>query len=469
MSSQRENIIPTNPRFSYVTDKAYKFLLEYGYNRFPISPFQVLEDLSDFVICLPWSEAKSILKSTDPFHLRKTNADARTIRPRNSNKYFIVYDDVKINNDARISWTIMHEIGHIILGHLTDFEETALDRGGITNNKYAVLEIEAHFFAAEFLMPTALLKYFSDITVDEIVLLFGVSEEAAAKKQKRVFDSRYTPYTQYDEKLLRNFFNFLDTDIESTIYKNIYDPWGFPIKAKYVSICRKCHECYSYITDQNARYCPYCGSKLERGYNNMHERLSEQQRLVNISGISHPDLPYHEIKLQGDQAVQKVRYCPNCLNHSFDENADFCSICGQPLFNKCNRCGNYLRINDCFCPKCGFKASFHNIYKKAESRLLKIKDCSKQIQYSPDWIEYPYWKYVRMRLQGKHSAASESLKSALLYSNAYLDDDNKLIIFTDSAQASAIIADSKSVILAFVSQADSINYKSLDVYVAYDL
>ncbi len=189
MKSQRENRIPINPRFSYVTEKAYDFLLEYGYNRFPISPFQVLEDLSDFVTCLPWSEAKKILKSSDPFHLRETNAEARTIRPRSDGKNYIVYDDVQVNSDARIAWTIMHEIGHIILGHLTDFGETALDRGGLTEKKYGVLEVEAHYFAAEFLMPTALLKFFSEITVDEMVLLFGVSEEAAKKKHKRVFQA----------------------------------------------------------------------------------------------------------------------------------------------------------------------------------------------------------------------------------------------------------------------------------------
>ncbi len=66
----RENRVPSEPRFTFVTEKAYDFLLEYGYDHFPISPFQVLDDLSDFVTCLPWSDAKKILKSPDPFHGR---------------------------------------------------------------------------------------------------------------------------------------------------------------------------------------------------------------------------------------------------------------------------------------------------------------------------------------------------------------------------------------------------------------
>ena len=73
-------------------------------------------------------------------------------------KYYIVYDDVTVNSSDRIAWTIMHEIGHIILGHLVEFSETALNRGGITSKQYGVLEIEAHYFAAEFLMDRILLK-----------------------------------------------------------------------------------------------------------------------------------------------------------------------------------------------------------------------------------------------------------------------------------------------------------------------
>ncbi len=156
----REKRIPTKPRFDYVTQKAYEFLLECEFERFPISPFDVLEQLSDQVICLRWSEAQTILKSDDPFHLMAQHVDARTIRRRDNGLFLIVYDNVSVTNADRITWTIMHEIGHIILGHLIDFGETSLDRGGLNKKKYGVLEIEAHYFAAEFLMPTALLRYF---------------------------------------------------------------------------------------------------------------------------------------------------------------------------------------------------------------------------------------------------------------------------------------------------------------------
>lgn len=468
MRLPRENKVPSEPRFSYVTEKAYDFLLEYGYNHFPISPFQVLDDLSDFVTCLPWSDARKILKSPDPFHLRETGAEARTIRPRNDGKYYIVYDDVTVNSEARITWTIMHEIGHIVLGHLTDFGETALDRGGLTKAKYGVLEVEAHYFAAEFLMPTALLKFFPDITVNEIILLFGVSEPAAKKKYKRVFQVGYMPDSKYDDLLVRNFFEFLDTNIEATVYKNIYGPWGMAQKAEYIPICRKCPNCYTYISDPAASHCFYCGSLIDQKqtYVRMFERLQKQQQFARIPGFSRPALPHKEIAIENGMKEYRVRICPTCLNNTFSANARYCSICGQPLYSFCEECNTPLWLSDCFCPQCGKESKFGQHYKQAEQRLLRIKDCSGHPAFSEDWLQYPYWGYARMRLIGNGSPASDDLKSALMYSNAYLDDRNNVMIFTDTVMAAATIYENKQIVLGFMRKTDTVNYGDLEVFIA---
>lgn len=467
MKLQRESKIPTKPRFNFVTEKAYDFLLEYGYNRFPISPFKVLEDLSDYVVCLPWSEAKKTLKSSDPFHLRETKAEARTIRPRADGKHYIVYDDVEVNSDVRIAWTIMHEIGHIVLGHLTDFGETALDRGGLTKEKYGVLEVEAHYFAAEFLMPTALLKFFSDITIEEIELLFGVSEEAAKKKHKRVFDTSYMPHSSYDEQLIRNFFDFLDNDIEGTIYRNIYGTWGIPNKSKHVPFCRKCPDCFTYIADRSAVYCPHCGAEIDKkkAYSNMFARLSEQQKFAKLPGFSHPQLPCVETELADGQKVQRVKFCPKCLSHDVNNDAAFCKICGSPLYNVCVNCGKSLGANECFCPECGVESAFRELYSAVEERLCKIKDCSSQSQFSEDWLVYPYWGYVKMRLSSNSGKVNDDLKTALLYSMAYIDDDDTFVVYADSLPAAAVIFDNQKAVLNFVRRTDNINYTRMEVYI----
>ena len=55
---QERKRIPSKPRFDYVTKKAYELLFELGYDKFPITAEQVLEALSDFIVCLPWSKAR---------------------------------------------------------------------------------------------------------------------------------------------------------------------------------------------------------------------------------------------------------------------------------------------------------------------------------------------------------------------------------------------------------------------------
>lgn len=469
MSMQRGKKIPTKPRFDYVTKTAYEFLLEYGYDRFPISPFKVLEDISEHVRCLSWSDARTILKSKDPFHLHEINAEARTIRRRDNGLYFIIYDDMTVNSSDRISWTIMHEIGHIVLGHLIDFGETCLDRGGLTKKDYGTLEVEAHYFAAEVLMPTAILKYFRDITIEEISLLFGVSEEAAKKKHNRVFATNYLPTTIYEDKLIRNFYDFLESDLEDTVYKSIYRQWGMPWKQKYISVCRKCPSCLTYISDPSAKYCYHCGAEIEtkRTYRNMFDRLSDRQLFTKKQGFSHPVIPYDEVKL-GSSDVEKLQFCPECFNKGFHEDAKYCGICGEPLFNRCTSCNKHLRLIASFCPECGAPSSFQSAYERTEKRLLAIRNFPDP-QRDAEWMVYPYWGYTKMKLSSLRHKAAEELAPALLFSKAFLADDDGLIVYVDTDFAGAIIHKHKDRILEYATRSDGTEHPYMEVYVKHDL
>ena len=464
MSMPREKKIPDKPRFDYVTQTAYKFLLECGYTRFPISPYDVLDELKDDVVCLPWSNARKVLKSEDPFHLRQLQAEGRTIRMRETGIYYIVYDDVTVNSPDRISWTIMHEIGHIILGHLVEFSETALSRGGMTSKQYGVLEVEAHYFAAEFLMPTAILKYYTGITVDEIALLFGVSDKAAEKKYKRVFESDYLPTGEYDRLVIRNFYKFLITDADDAIYRSIYRTWGIPWKTKYVPVCRKCPDCYSYIDDPKAQHCSYCGSIMERSemYSNMFERMRAQTEFVKIPGTRHYGYPYcNKLTVHGFQYT-KVTVCPVCLNHEFSSNATHCRICGTPLINEAER------IEDCFSKENGLETSAKTWYPAYEKRYRRLIAYTGLLR-DEDWIDYDCWEFTKFMMRGVHSGVSMELQSAILYSHAFADDNDDVYIVTDTEAAAEVMKTERETILSYLKQTDDIERSRLEVLVAHDL
>ena len=83
--------------------------------------------------------------------------------------YFVLYNENLCRN--RINWTIAHEIGHIYMRHKHDTDKE---------------EIEAHFFAAQLLMPEyVLIQLYLNLgrlTKNDLTTLFFVSGEAAEKR-----------------------------------------------------------------------------------------------------------------------------------------------------------------------------------------------------------------------------------------------------------------------------------------------
>lgn len=201
--------IPDKPRFRYAAQKAHDLLIELGINRFPISTDVIIDELDYKFRILSYSQAKEILKTDDPFHLHQTHSEARTIKIREQDTAMIIYDDTLNVPNSRIRWSIVHEIGHIMLGHLDDFENTSLNRGGITDSEYGVLEVEAHHFASEFLMPTPILKALENINVESIISIFDVSDEAARKKYDSLNIDFWPAATITSELLYRNFYDFI--------------------------------------------------------------------------------------------------------------------------------------------------------------------------------------------------------------------------------------------------------------------
>lgn len=83
--------------------------------------------------------------------------------------YIILYND-KDQSKEHLNWTLAHEIGHIYCGHKKDSR---------------IEEIEAHFFAAQLLMPEYTIYKMSQlgtVSTEDIYLLFNVSITAANKR-----------------------------------------------------------------------------------------------------------------------------------------------------------------------------------------------------------------------------------------------------------------------------------------------
>jgi IrrE N-terminal-like domain len=91
------------------------------------------------------------------------------------------------NNEPRARFTIMHEFGHLILGHQRTINR---DSSSTVQKTIEDSEWQADQFAAEFLMPYEVIKSHSLKTEEQIQTYFNVSPPAAYLRIKQLASRR---------------------------------------------------------------------------------------------------------------------------------------------------------------------------------------------------------------------------------------------------------------------------------------
>lgn len=128
--------------------------------------------------------------------------------------YLILYNE-DINNPERLNWTLAHEVGHIYMNHTQDGEKE---------------EIEAHWFAAQLLMPEYAIRYMEQklgsVCQLDLLLCFNVSRDAASYRLKSLSRKYHREPKQQEKLVLYRFKQYLD-DTCSTL-KNLYSALGIP-------------------------------------------------------------------------------------------------------------------------------------------------------------------------------------------------------------------------------------------------
>lgn len=145
------------PRWGFATYRANRCLAWSGFKEPPIDPAVILRELGVSIAVAPLS------------------MDALTYRTEKG--YHIIVD--RFCPLSRRQFSLSHELGHIVLGHI---------KSGLTSDKMIdAYESEANRFAAELLVPTAML---SDVarsySVRSLPALFGVSRGMMAVRFKEI-------------------------------------------------------------------------------------------------------------------------------------------------------------------------------------------------------------------------------------------------------------------------------------------
>ena len=132
-------------------------------------------------------------------HKLKTNESGR-IYAIDGYPYVIVHDNESVQ---RIRFTIAHELGHYLLGHLGS-DITNLNRG--YDSIKPIQETEADMFASRLLAPACVLWGINAQTVEQISEVCGISHAAAKIRAERM-------------DVLRKRGKFLTSPLEQQVYK----------------------------------------------------------------------------------------------------------------------------------------------------------------------------------------------------------------------------------------------------------
>lgn len=116
--------------------------------------------------------------------------------------YIVLYNS-DIRHPGRLNWTLAHEIGHIYLGHTQDGDKE---------------EVEAHWFAAQLLMPEFVIRYIKNkigsINVIDLLMCFNVTGEAAARRLKSISKKYFHEIEAQEETILNKFMPYINNFCE---------------------------------------------------------------------------------------------------------------------------------------------------------------------------------------------------------------------------------------------------------------
>lgn len=135
----------------------------------PIDPFDVAARLGYVVKRL--SEIENASQILEILNVRNAERkDGWSFFDQELNTYVIIVNDIGVEHEERNKFTVMHEIGHIRMGHKSDS---------------VLAEMMANHYAAYALAPSALIYLFECEEFFELIDIFDISDECAYYSFKR--------------------------------------------------------------------------------------------------------------------------------------------------------------------------------------------------------------------------------------------------------------------------------------------
>lgn len=143
-------------RYEEIKEEVYKLFRDYNISNVPIDFIQLTDKMGINLV------SYGSLKKEQKRKFLNISKDGFSYLNKKEKCYYIYYNENA--NWQRVRFTIMHEIGHIVLGHEEYSEKN---------------EAEANFFSRSALAPICLIIKWEINELEDVVSTFDISYEAA--------------------------------------------------------------------------------------------------------------------------------------------------------------------------------------------------------------------------------------------------------------------------------------------------
>lgn len=162
--------------YQQARDAAWRILIDCGVRELPVKVVKICREIG--IAVFSYEKGRSIIERFNLLdHMDRT--DGFTIFP---DEPTIFYDGNMSN--ARCRFTIAHELGHLVLGHIQCGQVTAINRDPMPGDEPQ--ETAANQFAARLLAPACVLWGMKLHNAEDIAKTCGISQQAATFRAQRM-------------------------------------------------------------------------------------------------------------------------------------------------------------------------------------------------------------------------------------------------------------------------------------------
>ena len=163
--------------YQQVRNAAWKILLDLKIKTLPVNPAAILSKLG--ISVGSYIENQNLIKH---YHLEQVVKNSSGLTLHTQEKLIVLFNSTE--SKERIRFTLAHELGHIVCGHVSKGSVTLRNKEpGNNDNK---IEREANMFAARLLAPACVLYECGLFDTDSISRVCGISLQSASFRLQRL-------------------------------------------------------------------------------------------------------------------------------------------------------------------------------------------------------------------------------------------------------------------------------------------